>query len=186
MNLWNRLKGIFSRRGSGEASEGRGGFFSGMRERVEERRRDREYRRSQRRMERMERRQRKEEQRQKQQRMNEEQEAKRQAEEEERRRDEKARQTFKERWGFNDDEYGRFMQFINSIPREYIEQLGSDTLVEFFRTGQTYNLSHEEIANVVKQTMETTEGVYAEDIINDLYTNLEGYAQNVKASGGNI
>lgn len=186
MNLWQRLKGLFSRN-EAPAQEENNSFLGRLRETRQERKRQREYKRSQRRMQHMERQRQKEEERQKEERKSEEQEAKQESEKEERRRYEKARKTFKERWDFSDAQYDRFMQFVNSLPREYIEQLGSETLVEFFRTGETYKLSSDEMATIVKETMETSEGMYAEDIINDLYTNMEGYAQNIKnASGGNI
>lgn len=184
MNLWGRIKSFFGRGEAAPAQEPKKGFFGRMREAREERKRQREYEKSQRRMAKMEKQRKKEEDKLKEQRRQEEAAAKEEAQRMEAERDRKARETFKDRWGFNNAQYEGFMKFVNAIPREYIEQLGSDTLVEFFRTGQTYNLSPEQMTSIVKQTMATTEGIYAEDIINDLYANLEAYSAD--SDGGNI
>lgn len=187
MNLWNRIKGIFRRDASApEGEKTESGFFGRLKQRRAERKRKKEYRRSQRRMEKMERTEQKRQDESKRQRQKEEQFAKWQAEQEERHRDQKARKTFKERWGFSDKEYEGFVGFIASIPKQYVEQVGSDTIVEVFRSGVEMGLTSHDMQIVVRDTIENMQVhqfVYAEDVIDDLYTNMQGYAQNVKAKG---
>lgn len=174
MGFFSKLKGLFSR--SQAPSGERKGFF----ERRREKKRQREYERSQKRQEKMD----KERQAQeaKEKRKREEEQKKREAEQKERERDQKARNKFKERWGMNDQEYDNFTQFISAVPGELKEVFGSETLLEAFRTANSYNISGSDLNMILKQTYNNAApGSDVEDVINDLFINIQGYAENVKS-----
>ena len=152
-----------------------GGFW----ERRRERKREREFERSQRRQEKMDRE--RAEQEEKARKKREEEQAKREAEQKERERDQKARDTFKSRWGMDDSEYEAFVQFIASTPPEIKEAFGSDTLVEAFRTANSYGISGSELNYILQQTYAMAEAGTQEDIVNDLFVNIQGYAQNMES-----
>lgn len=166
MGFFERLRNLFT---GGAAEVPRPGFRERVRQRREERRRERDWKRSQKRQEKME----------KEDRKREEAEQKRKDEQKKREAHEKGRETFKDRWGFNDEEYDGFIQFVSSVPDELKEVFGSENLVEVFRTGKSMGLSPDDMKQVLQQTYSESGGTQ-EDLINDLYVNLQGYAQNVK------
>lgn len=161
-----------------------GGWFQRRREAREQRKREKEWERSKRRQEKMDR-EREEYERKKA----EEEKARRTAEEraqkeaDKKRREEadaKMRDTFKERWGFNDQEYDEFLPFIASFDEYMKEWIQSESLVEVFKTGRSYNISGEDIKQIIDATYnEMSGGFTAEDLIDEIYSNIEGYAQNV-------
>lgn len=179
MGFFSRLKGIFSGRGAAGASgsgKPSGGFWQRRKEKREEKRREREWKKSQERMEKME----KESLKQKAQRKAEEQKQKRASERKSREYHERGRETFKDRYGFNDKEYDGFVQFVDGMGEDLKEVFGSNNLVEAFRTGRSLGLSPADIKSILDQTYNMTEGGTQEDIINDLYSNMEAYAENVR------
>lgn len=178
MSFFSRLKDIFRPSGRPEY-EAPKGFW----ERRKERRQEREYERSQRRQEKMDRKRREREE--KERRKREEERQKKEAEEKAREKDAKARETFKDRWGFDDAQYDGFVQFIASVPEDLKEAFGSDTFIEAFRTADRYDISGTELVDILNQTYAMSEGGTQEDIINDLFVNIHGYAQN-KQSGAFI
>lgn len=178
MGFFSKLKGLFSGRGAA-ASSGSGeskGFFERVRERREEKRIAREWKRSQERMEKME----QESLKQKSKRKAEERREKREAEQRSRESHERGRETFKDNWGFSDKEYDAFIQFIDGASDELKEVFGSNNLVEAFRTGRSLGLSPEDMKKVLDQTYNMTEGGTQEDIVNDLYINMEAYAAGAR------
>ena len=178
MGFFNKLKGLFSGRGAAAPSGSgeRKGFFERARERREERRIAREWERSQKRMEKME----KESLKEKAKRKAEERQQKREAEQRSREAHERGRETFKDNWGFSDSEYDAFIQFIDGASDELKEVFGSSNLVEAFRTGRSLGLSPDDMKSVLDQTYNMTEGGTQEDIINDLYVNMEAYAAGAR------
>ena len=166
MGLFSKLGRIFGI-GKGNATPSGGGFWQRRREAREERRRERAAKRSERRMDKMEKQRRKEE------------EARQKREDERKKREahEAARNTFKDRWGFSDQEYDGFIQFVSSIPDELKEVFGSENLVEAFRTGKSLGLNPSDMKAVLDQTYAGSEAGTQEDIINDLYYNMEMFAQ---------
>ena len=165
-------------------SEAAGGWFQRRREAREERKRKREYEKSQRRQEKMDR------EREEYERKREEAEKKRREAEEKAKKDEdrkrreqqdqETRAKFKERWGFSDDEYDEFIPFIASFDDYMKEWVQSESLVEIFRTGKSYNLAPDEIKMIIDTTYNDMSGGFtAEDLIDEVYTNMRGYAQNV-------
>lgn len=174
MGFFSKLKGLFLGRGAAAPSGSgeRKGFFERVRERREEKRIAREWERSQKRMEKME----QESLKQKAKRKAEERREKKAAEQKSREYHERGRETFKDNWGFNDREYDEFIQFVDGASEEIKEVFGSNNLVEAFRTGRSLGLSPENMKHVLDQTYNMTEGGTQEDIINDLYVNMEAYA----------
>lgn len=178
MSFFSRLKDIFRPSGKSEY-EAPKGFWERRKERRQERKQEREYVRSQRRQEKMDRERREREE--KERRKREEEQQKKEAEEKARQRDQKARETFKDRWGFNDQEYADFIKFIASIPDDLKEAFGSETLVEAFRTANEYGISGQELNYILQQTYAMSDGGTQEDIVNDLFINIQGYAQNMES-----
>lgn len=178
MGFFSKLKGLFSGRGAAAPSGSgeRKGFFERVRERREEKRIAREWKKSQERMEKME----QESLKQKAKRKAEERREKKASEQKSREYHERGRETFKDNWGFNDKEYDDFIQFIDSASDEIKEVFGSNNLVEAFRTGKSLGLSPEDMTAVLDQTYAMTDGGTQEDIINDLYTNMEAYAAGTR------
>lgn len=178
MGFFSKLRSIFSGRGAvaPSGSGERKGFFERVRERREEKRIAREWKRSQERMEKME----KESLKEKARRKAEEREKKRADQERREAAHEKSRGTFKDNWGFNDQEYDDFIQFIDGASDELKEVFGSNNLVEAFRTGRSLGLSPDDMKAVLDQTYNMTEGGTQEDVINDLYINMEAYATGAR------
>lgn len=160
--------------GRGEAPK-RPGFFS------KERRAERKQARAEKKIQRdYERSQKKQEKMDKKIREQEEQQQKYKDEQKKREQQEHARSTFKKRYGFNDREYEGFIQFIGSVGEDMKDVYGSMNLVEAFRTGKSLGLDPKDMVQVVKATYSDTFSATQEDLIDDLYRNMEGYAQNVK------
>ena len=178
MSFFSRLKDIFRPSGRPEY-EAPKGFWERRKERRQERKREREYERSKRRQEKMDRERREREE--KERRKREEEQQKREAEEKARERDAKARKTFQDRWGFNDQQYDDFTKFIASTPDDLKEAFGSETLVEAFRTANEYGISGQDLNDILQQTYAMSEGGTQEDIVNDLFINIQGYAQNMES-----
>ena len=161
-----------------------GGWFQRRREARAERKRQREYEKSQRRQEKMDR-EREEYERKKSETDKKRREAEEKAQKEADRRkreaeDQKMREKFEERWGISGGEYDNFIQFISSFDEYMKEWVQSESLVEIFKTGRQYNLAPEDIKNVFDTTYnEMSGGFTAEDLIDEVYSNLRDYAQNV-------
>ena len=155
-------------------------FFGGLfnKEERARRKRERDYRRSQRRQERMERREEKRRQKEKEKRASEEQRAKEEKAQKEEERYKQREKTFDKRWGFTPDMHSGFIQFINSIPPEVREAFGSEQLVEVYRSGNNINMSPEDLANLVMNTWNNSEAMTAEELIDELYTNMEQYNED--------
>ena len=175
MGFFSKIFGRKAAPGVSHKEGPRPGFFDRLRERAADRKRAREWKRSQDRMEKME----KENLREKMKRKAEEREQKRAAEEKSREYHERGRETFQDRWNFSDKEYDDFIHFIDGTGEDLKEAFGSNNLVEAFRTGRNLGLSPEDMQYVLKQTYDMTEGGTQEDIINDLYSNMEAYAGSV-------
>ena len=168
------------RTGSGASS----GWFQRRREAREERKRQREYKKSQRRQEKLDR-------------EREEYELKKAAEEKKRREDEerakkeadkrkreeqdaKTRKTFNDRWGFDDQEYDGFIQFISGFGDDMKEFITSESLVEIYRTGRNYSINPSDMRNIIYETYNSMSGGFTtEDLVDEIYVNIQGYAQNV-------
>ena len=83
---------------------------------------------------------------------------------------------FQSNWGgFNRAKYDEFVAFIGALPEEYKsnEAFGSKSIVEAWRQGKSYNLSDEDIVNVMIDTLDKNKSGNQEDVINDLYDALE-------------
>ena len=153
-----------------------GGFFN--KEARAQRQRERDYRRSQRRQERMERREEKRRQKEREQRAAQERREKEEKAQREEERYKQSEKTFDKRWGFTPDMHSGFIQFINSIPPEVREAFGSEQLVEVYRSGNNINMSPEKLADLVMNTWNNSEAMTAEELIDDLYTNMEQYNED--------
>lgn len=165
MGFFQWLKNIFT----GGRPAG-GGFFERARQRRFERKAERQAKRSQKIMDKLEKQQRKEDE-------------KRQKEADFKKKVEaynKGRETFGQRWGFKDQEYDNFIQFVASIPDEMKEAFGSENLVEVFRTGRDLGLTPEELKGVVSDTYASAGGTQ-EDLINDIYFSMEALSSQKEA-----
>ena len=83
---------------------------------------------------------------------------------------------FKSNWGgFNRAKYDQFVAFIGALPEEYKKEdsFGSKSLVEAWRQGKKFELSDEEIVDIMIDTLDKNKSGNQEDVVNDLYDALE-------------
>lgn len=186
MGFFGKLKERFfgGQKAPAAPSGSGGGWFQRRREKREERKRQKEYEKSQRRQEKMDK-EREEYERKKAEadkaRREAEERARKEADRKKREEEDlSTKEKFKQRWGFTDEEYYEFMPFIASFDEYMKEWVQSESLVEIFKTGKQYKLSGDEIKYIIDSTYnEMSGGFTAEDLIDEVYLNMKGYAQNV-------